>query len=122
MLRHLVRYMAGTTDYGLLFPRLENARDSESEKGQGSARSLLRTRQDLLAWSNADWARDLTNQRSQREFVFTLNSGPILWCSCLQLATANSTTEAEFATLHVCVRDVGWICNVVSEIGLLPTA
>lgn len=82
MLRHLVRYVAGTTDYGQYFPI-----------GKGAL--------DLVAWSDADWARDLTKRRSRTGYLLTLNEGPIVWGSRLQSATAESTTEAEFAALQV---------------------
>lgn len=104
MLRHLVRYVTGTTDYGLLFPRLEDAHYSKSEKGQGSARNFLRTKLDLLALFDANWARDLASRMSRNGFPLTRNCRPIVWYSRLQYSTTESTTKAKRAALHVWAR------------------
>lgn len=76
------------------------------------------------AWTDADWARDNSARHSPSGYALFANKGPIIWSSHLQTATALSTTDAEFTALSVCIREVLWKCNLLSEIGLvqfLPT-
>lgn len=97
MLRHVVRYLSGTTDYGLLLPT-----------GSGEFQ--------LEAWCDADWAREKSSRRSRSGYMATLNGGPVLWTSKLQTATALSTAEAEFSALSACVREVRWLRDVMAEV------
>lgn len=96
-LKHLLRYLKGSLDYGILFPYQSDSHGLE-------------------AWSDADWARDESARRS-RSGVFVAYSGcPIIWMSKMQTATATSTAEAEFGALSVAVREVVWTRNVLAEI------
>lgn len=102
MLKHVLRYLAGTFNYGLFVP-----------SGSGKV--------SLEAWCDADWARDKSNRRSRSGFMVTLNDGPILWTSRLQTATAQSTAEAEFAALASCVREVRWVRDILEEVHCLQS-
>lgn len=86
-LKYLLRYVAGTTDFGLFLP-------------SGKAKS------DVQAWSDAYWARDHSKRRSRFGFLLAINRGPVIWSSKHHTATAESTTEADFSALVACVREV----------------
>lgn len=100
-LKHLVRYVKGTTHYGILHPI------GEVDDG-------------LVVYCDADWGRDLEKRRSRTGYVAYYNSAPILWRSKLQSATATSTCEAEFAALSSCVKETLWLRMLLTDIGLKP--
>lgn len=80
MIELLVRYLSGTSDYGIYLP-----------KGNGTLY--------VEAYFDADWGRDPDHRRSRSEFIISMNGGPVMWRSKLQTATAQSTSEAKFAAL-----------------------
>ena len=97
-MKHVVRYLKGTSDYGLLLP-----------KTGGDVR--------LEVWSDADWARDISTRRSRTGGLLVINSSPVSWTSRLQVAVALSTAEAEFIALAETVRNAAWVREVLSELG-----
>ena len=97
-LLHVVRYLIHTPEHELFI---------KSNNGQPR----------LEAYSDADWARDESNRRSRSGYLLLINSAPIIWSSKLQPATAQSTSEAEFAALQACVREVDWVRGMLKEIG-----
>lgn len=97
MVKNVVRYLIGTADYGILLPKW--SKDVE-----------------VLCWTDADWARDLSNRRSRTGFLVTVNGGPVIWTSKLQSCTAQSTAEAEFNALSHAIREVKWLRLVLGEL------
>jgi hypothetical protein len=56
---------------------------------------------DIHGFVDANWAGDLDNRRSTREYVFNLFVGAINWMRKIQFVVALSTTEAEYmASTH----------------------
>ncbi|KAG9453992.1 hypothetical protein H6P81_006896 [Aristolochia fimbriata] len=53
----------------------------------------------LLAYSDADWARDITDRRSTTSYSVFLGYSPISWCSQKQTIVSRSSTEAEYRAL-----------------------
>lgn len=97
-LKHLLRYLKGTLQYGLLFP-------------------FKSDHHGLQAWSDADWARDEERRRSRTGMLVLFHGSPVSWASKMQTATAMSTAEAEFAALASTVREVVWIQDILHEVG-----
>jgi len=97
-MKHLLRYLQGTRDYGLFICR-------------GSVRGTR-----LEAWSDADWGRDLEKRRYRSGVLLAVNNIPIVWSSKLQTSVALSIAEAEFAALCQCVRQVTWIWSILNEV------
>jgi hypothetical protein len=93
-----VRYLAGTSDYALVF-------DGASNKG-------------LIAYTDSDYAADPIKRRSTTGFLFKLANGIISWQSRAQKTIALSATEAEYMALSDCSRQAVWINNIFSELGL----
>lgn len=101
-LKHVMRYLQGTTDFGIWLP-------------SGSAIPTLEV------WCDADWGRDQDRRRSRTGYLLTIGGGPVIWSSKLQSSTAESSTEAEFTALAKCVGEVNWVRAVLSELGFPPT-
>lgn len=103
MVKNVVRYLMGTSNYGILLP---NRNDKSN----------------VQCWSDADWARDLSNRRSRTGLILTINGGPIVWTSKLQSSTALSTSEAEFNALAYAIKELKWIRIVLIELQVIDGA
>ena len=57
--KHILCYIAGTTNFGLLFAR------------SGSA--------DCTDFSEADWAGDIDDHKSMSGYIFKIGGGPVSW-------------------------------------------
>ena len=102
-MKNVVRYLKGSTDYGLFIPN--------------TAKTI-----DCMGYTDADWARDLSHRRSRTGFVLFINSVPVIWTSKLQTSTSESTAEAEFTALASFIREVRWTRDTLTEIGFVqPT-
>ena len=75
VLKHVMRYLKGTWDYGLKY-----VVDNEIS---------------LLGYLDSDWASSVSNWKSTLRCFFTFRSGMISWISKNQSCVALSTTEAE---------------------------
>lgn len=88
-------YLAGTINHGLLF----------------------RPGDQLVGYTDADYAGDSDTRRSTSGFIFLMNTGPVAWSSRRQNCTALSTTEAEFAAACEAAKEAVWILNALMELG-----
>ncbi len=89
---HVLRYVRGTLDKGLLF----NLGSNPMVKG----------------FADADYANDKDDRRSVTGYLFTFGGAAISWRSRRQRSVALSTTEAEYMSIsdcsrHAVVRHVG---------------
>jgi len=96
--KHLLRYVAGTRDYGLVYPRR-------------SRREL-----ELIGFSYSDMAGDVDGRRSTTGVLFFLGACPISWQSMKQKVVALSTCEAEYiAAATACCQGV-WLGRLLAEL------
>jgi len=72
---HCLRYLKGTVDKGVTY---------------GTDKS-----EQLIGFSDSDWAKCIDTGRSVTGYVFYLGGGPITWTSKTQPTVAQSSTEAE---------------------------
>ena len=87
-MKDVLRYTKGTKEVGLLYKRSSHF--------------------NIIAWSDADWARDQDNRKSRSGIVITIGNNPVIWFSRLQSIVATSTAEAEFYALSECTKAVKW--------------
>jgi hypothetical protein len=87
--KHLMRYLRGTSDLGLYYQKTNNPKIS------GFADSGFRT--------------DVTAGKSQTGYIFLKNGAPISWKSTKQTVTATSTNHAELLAFHEAARECVWL-------------
>jgi len=101
IVKRILRYLRGTLDLGLTY------RHS--------------TRNDLIAYSDADFAGDKETFRSTTGSVILFGDSPIMWKSKLQKSTTTSTTEAECIAasqtikMIVSLKDFGEQLNIIEK-------
>ena len=98
MLKHVLRYIAGTVDYRLTFRKSQNLK--------------------LIAYSDADWASS-PDRRSTTGYYFSLSpSGPALsWKTKKQPTVALSSCESEYMALCAAAKEAIFLQNVLDDIG-----
>ncbi|XP_039815166.1 secreted RxLR effector protein 161-like [Panicum virgatum] len=96
--KHLLRYVAGTRDYGLVYPR----------RSRGEL--------ELIGFSDSDMAGDVDGRRSTTGVLFFLGVCPISWQSMKQKVVVLSTCEAEYiAAATACCQGV-WRGRLLAEL------
>lgn len=95
--KHVLRYLAGTTNYGIIFTPSDST---------------------LLSYCDANHAGDIDTRRSTTGYVFTFNSGAITWSSRLQPTVAASTTEAEYMAAAATVKEALWLRKLFTDLDL----
>ncbi|XP_047147225.1 secreted RxLR effector protein 161-like [Vigna umbellata] len=75
--KHILRYLKGTTYFGLLFPKKTNNVEGVLE-----------------VWCDSDWCGDKVDRKSTFDYLFKYMGAPISWCSKKQNVVALSTCEA----------------------------
>ena len=100
--KHLVRYLRGTMDLGLLY--------SKTAGGAGPPSVLT-------AYVDADWAGDPDSRRSTTGYVLVLNGAAISWKSKRQTVIALSSAEAEFIAASSLVQEITYCRKLLSALG-----
>ena len=72
---------------------------------------------DLVGYTDADWAGDITTRRSTSRYVFMLGSGVISWSSKHQPTVALSTCEAEYMAMMQATKKAVWLSRFLRELG-----
>ena len=65
-----------------------------------------------------DMSGDVNSSRSTSGYVITYAGGAVSWQSRLQKAVALSTTEAEYVAAVEAEKELIWMKNVLSELGM----
>ena len=95
-IKHILRYLVETTNYGLLYKR-----NSQLE---------------CCGYSDADWAGDIDDCKSTSGYVFQIGGAPVSWKSSKQSCVALSTTEAEYIALSTAAQEAIWLRRLLSEL------
>ena len=99
-LKHILCYLSRTRMYRIIYRLLPH--QSNFFYGYADA-----------AYGNAD------EHQSTTGYVFIAGKGAITWSSRKQIATALSSTEAEYVALSEALQEAFWLRNIYDELGLL---
>jgi hypothetical protein len=95
--KRTLRYLKGTVNYGIFY-----------KKGEA---------EELLAFTDSDYAGDIKDRKSTYGYVFLMNSGAVAWSSRKQPLVMLSTTEAEFVAVANCACQTIWMRRILEKIG-----
>jgi hypothetical protein len=98
-LKHLLRYIRGTTDLTLIF--------GLSDEG-------------LIGHSDSDYAADRDDSKSTSAYVYQLFGGPVSWKAQKQSVVAMSTTEAEYIGLSNASREALYLIQLLHDFRVNP--
>ena len=73
---------------------------------------------DIFVFSDSDWAGCIDSRRSTVGFIIYMCGGPIAWKSQMKKTLALSSCEAEYMALSEAGREIIWIINFLTEIGV----
>ncbi|KAI0507536.1 hypothetical protein KFK09_013662 [Dendrobium nobile] len=97
LLKRLLRYIQGTSDYGL---------------------PLIKSDLYLTSFSNADWAGDPITRKSTSGYCSFLGKSLVAWTVKKQHTVARSSTESEYRALAALTADVIWLRRILSDFGI----
>lgn len=99
--KKILRYLRGTTDFGILFPTYSSSSEGE-----------------LIGFSDSDWCGDRVDRRSTMGYVFKFLDGPISWSSKKQSVVALSSCEAEYIAACSAACQALWLRSLLEEMHL----
>jgi hypothetical protein len=104
-MKQVMRYLARTQDYGLLYQR-----------GERSVSDDEMNTDDIYGYADAGYLSDPHKARSQTGYVFLFANGPISWKSTKQTLTATSTNQSELIALYEACRECVWLRRFIEFI------
>jgi hypothetical protein len=106
-MKHVVRYLAGTINYGLILDGYQTS-----------------TKIAVDIYTDASWAADINDRKSTTGTLVKVNGCPINWFSKKQQTVSLSTAEAEYMAISSAGQEALWYKTWFSEvlqIELVPT-
>ena len=99
MVKHVLQYLKGSIDNGLLYQRSTNGLS-------------------IVGYSDSDWASCVESRRSTTGYYFALNGNgpPVSWKSRKQQTVALSSCEAEYMALSESVQELCFLQMLMSEL------
>ncbi|MBW0479734.1 hypothetical protein O181_019449 [Austropuccinia psidii MF-1] len=97
-LKHLLRYLKGSKDKCLIY-------------------SCCTAKEMLTGWVDADYANVEEDRKSITGYAIFALCNPVCWLSKKQLVVAQSTTEAKYIAMNICMKQLRWITFVFSDLG-----
>ncbi|UYV79131.1 hypothetical protein LAZ67_17001199 [Cordylochernes scorpioides] len=99
--KHILRYIQATKNVSLIYKR-------------GS--------DDILAFSDSDWANDIDDRRSISGSAVTINGCLVSWRSKKQNCVSLSTMESEYIALAQTTKEILWIAQILENLKCLTNA
>lgn len=96
--KRILRYLRGSSDAKLTYGINT---DNEGE---------------LIGYTDADFAGDVTTRKSTSGYIIFYNGGPISWSSRKQSMVTLSTTEAEFIAATECCKELIYLKRILEAI------
>ena len=93
--KRIIRYINGTTDYGLWYSKDSNAC--------------------LVGYSNADWAGSVDDRKSTSGGSFYLGNNLVSWISKKQNSVSLSIVEAEYIAAGSCCTQLFWMKKLLHD-------
>ncbi|XP_039310741.1 secreted RxLR effector protein 161-like [Solenopsis invicta] len=97
--KRILKYLKSTPNLGIVYNRMT------SKPNQ------------LIAYSDADYASCLDTRKSTSGVILMLNDGPIIWSSRKHIV-ATSTTDAEYVAAYDATKEVVWSRQLLKDIGV----
>ncbi len=72
---------------------------------------------ELVGYSDADWAGDLNDRHSMTGNLFMMTGGVLTWLSKKQPVVTLSTAEAEYVAVSSATQEAVWLRRLLSTIG-----
>ncbi|UYV75740.1 hypothetical protein LAZ67_13001182 [Cordylochernes scorpioides] len=99
--KHILRYLQATKNVSLIYKR-------------GS--------DDILAFSDSDWANEIDDRRSTSGSAVTINGCLVSWRSKKQNCVSLSTMESEYIALAQTTKEILWIAQILENLKCLTNA
>ncbi|KAL2226138.1 UNVERIFIED_CONTAM: Retrovirus-related Pol polyprotein from transposon RE2 [Sesamum indicum] len=98
---HLVRYLKGTANRGLLFDKNDDL--------------------ELKAYSDANWASCKDTRRSLTGYCIFIEKALISWKTKKQTIVSRSSAEAEYRSMATTTCELVWIFNLLQDLQIVPS-
>lgn len=95
--KRILRYLKGSIDSGLVLTKAPDSR--------------------LVTFSDAGWASDPDDCRSQHGFAVFYGGNLVSWASKKQNVVARSSTEAEYRAIAFAASELIWLQQLLGEMG-----
>ena len=92
-------YLRGTFGFGLLLP---------------ATGSIV-----LQGFTDADYAADRTDRKSQSEFAFYIRDALVSWKSAKQNVVSTSSCESEYIAVYEGVNEAIWLISILQQFGFI---
>ena len=94
--KHVLRYLAGTVDYGLDYKRSDGIR--------------------LIGFTNSDWAGSVADRKSTFGCCFSLGSAAVSWFSRKQKSVALNFAEVEYMAASQVSCEALWLRKLLVDL------
>ena len=105
--KQILRYLAGTTQYGLLF---DGSIHTTMTGGESFSPKLV-------GYSDANWAGCKDTRRSTTGWLIQIGRCWVDWCCQKQQCVALSSAESEYIALCSAAKGIIWIERLMNDIG-----
>lgn len=92
--KRILRYLKGTVELKLTYGSSE---------------------ENIVGYTDADWAADLDSRKSTSGYIFTLHGGAISWNAKRQPTVALSSTESEYMSAVSGIQEAIWLRGLYTE-------
>ncbi|XP_026459500.1 uncharacterized protein LOC113360178 [Papaver somniferum] len=75
----------------------------------------------LRAYTDSDWARDITDRQLKTCYFLFLGNSLISWRSIKQTVVSHSSVEAEYRAMAHTTSEIVWLKWILSDMGILMT-
>jgi transposase InsO family protein len=108
--KRVLRYLARTAGWGVKVVG-SNSKNNDSKSSITNSISVT-------AYCDSDWAGDEESRRSRTGYIVYVGDTPVSWRSVSQRTVALSSCEAEFYALADVVKELLWLKQFLTELGL----